>query len=81
MAYPDGGLVYSLTRDPDALADRQERVEAQGGVVVLERAPAELKGELDVFGEMPGGFELMKRIKEKLDPKGILSPGRFVGRM
>ena len=36
---------------------------------------------MDVFGERLGGFELMKKIKEKLDPKGILSPGRFVGRL
>ena len=81
VAYPDAGIVYSHTRDPDALADRQERASAQGGVVVLERAPSELKNDLDVFGETPGGFELMKQIKEKLDPKGILSPGRFVGRI
>ena len=48
---------------------------------MLERVPRELKNDLDVFGEIPGGFELMKKIKEKLDPKGILSPGRFVGRI
>ncbi len=81
VAYPDAGLVYSHTRDPDALADRQERADAQGGVVVIERAPSELKKDLDVFGETPGGFEFMQKIKEKLDPKGILSPGRFVGRI
>lgn len=81
VAYPDAGIVYSHTRDPDTLADRQERAAAQGGVVVLERAPSELKNDLDVFGETPGGFELMKKIKDKLDPKGILSPGRFVGRI
>ena len=81
VAYPDAGLVYSHTSDPEALGDRQERADAQGGVVVIERAPSELKSELDVYGETPGGFELMKQIKEKLDPKGILSPGRFVGRI
>jgi len=81
VAYPDAGVVYSHTRDPDALADRQERADAQRGGVVLERAPSELKNDLDVFGETPGGFELMKQIKKKLDPKGILSPGRFVGRI
>ena len=81
VAYPDAGIVYSHTRDPDALADRQERADAQEGLVVLERVPRELKNDLDVFGEIPGGFELMKKIKEKLDPKGILSPGRFVGRI
>lgn len=81
VAYPDVGIVYSHTQEPEALADRQECAATQGGVVVVERAPSELKNDLDVFGETPGGFELMKRIKEKLDPKGILSPGRFVGRI
>lgn len=81
VARPDAGIVYSRTMDTDALADRQEQAGALGGGVVLERAPVELKSELDVFGEIPGGFELMKRIKERLDPKGILSPGRFVGRI
>jgi glycolate oxidase FAD binding subunit len=81
VAYPDAGLVYSRTMDPDALGDRQERAAAQGGVVVIERAPTALKNELDVFGETPGGFELMRQIKAKLDPTGILSPGRFVGRI
>jgi glycolate oxidase FAD binding subunit len=81
IAYPESGLVYSRTNDADALTDRLERAAAQGGVVVVERAPSELKSELDVFGEKPGGFELMRQIKNKLDPKGILSPGRFVGRI
>jgi glycolate oxidase FAD binding subunit len=40
-----------------------------------------MKRELDVYGETPGGYELMRRIKEKLDPKDILSPGRYVGRI
>lgn len=81
VGYPDAGLVYSRTTDPDALVDRQERAAVQGGGVVVESAPAELKSELDVYGETPGGFELMRQIKTKLDPGGILSPGRFVGRI
>jgi glycolate oxidase FAD binding subunit len=81
VAYPDSGLVYSLTEDPDALADREEKARLLGGNVVVERAPSTIKIERDVFGEIPGGFALMKGIKEKLDPEGILSPGRFVGRL
>jgi glycolate oxidase FAD binding subunit len=81
VAYPDSGLVYSLTEDPEALADREEKARLLGANVVVERAPASVKGERDVFGEIPGGFTLMKSIKQKLDPEGILSPGRFVGRL
>jgi glycolate oxidase FAD binding subunit len=34
---------------------------------------------MDVWGETPAGFEIMRRLKERFDPDGILSPGRFVG--
>jgi glycolate oxidase FAD binding subunit len=81
LAYPDSGLVFSLTEDPDALSHREEQARLTGGNVVIERAPTALKTGRDVFGELPEGFSLMRRIKEKLDPKGILSPGRFVGRL
>jgi glycolate oxidase FAD binding subunit len=49
--------------------------------VVTETASAELKSTLDVWGGVVPGFHLMKRIKQKFDPSGILSPGRFVGRL
>ena len=81
VAFPDSGLVYSRTKDPEALADRLERAQTHGAGVVLERASSAIKQDIDVYGETPGGFDLMKRIKERLDPKGILSPGRFVGRL
>lgn len=81
VAYPDSGLVYSQTRDPEALANRRETAALCGANAVVERAPSSIKNGIDVFGEIPGGFEIMKHIKEKLDPRGILSPGRFVGRL
>jgi len=81
VAYPDSGLVYSHTRDLEALANRRESAALCGANAVVERAPSSIKNEIDVFGEIPEAFEIMKRIKEKLDPRGILSPGRFVGRL
>ena len=44
----------------------------------MESCPAASKQELDAWGEVPGGLEVMKRMKAELDPKGILNPGRFV---
>ncbi len=81
VAYPDSGLLYSQTRDLETLANRRETAALLGANAVLDRAPSSLKSEADVFGEIPEAFELMRRIKEKLDPAGILSPGRFVGRL
>jgi glycolate oxidase FAD binding subunit len=81
VAYPDSGLVYSLTRDPEALANRREAAGLWAANAVLERAPSSLKSDTDVFGEIPEAFFLMKALKEKVDPQRILSPGRFVGRL
>jgi hypothetical protein len=81
LCYPESGLVYARTDDRDAYSSLLETAREQKCNAVLEAGPPELKAELDVFGEIPGGYELMKRIKEKLDPSGILSPGRFVGRL
>jgi glycolate oxidase FAD binding subunit len=49
------------------------------GHLLLVEAPVEVKREVDAWGEPPEGFSLMKRIKDRFDPGGVLSPGRFVG--
>jgi len=60
-----------------------ERLRAEavglGGTLVVEQAAAELKPDLDLWGGGIEGLALMQRIKQTLDPGGILSPGRFVG--
>jgi glycolate oxidase FAD binding subunit len=53
----------------------------QGGAVIVEGCSAELKRQIEVWGEPPGGQSLMRRVKEQLDPRGTLSPGRFAGRI
>ena len=55
-------------------------VEGEGGSLVVERAPAELKATCEAWGSIkPEILEIMKRIKIEFDPAGCLSPGRFVG--
>ena len=49
--------------------------------VVIERCPNEVKGKIDVWGDSPEGMDIMRRIKQELDPAGILNPGRFAGRI
>ncbi len=52
----------------------------RGGSVVLQRAPLELKkrvGTWQTSGRNDLG--LMRRVKEKFDPRGGLNPGRFIG--
>jgi glycolate oxidase FAD binding subunit len=49
------------------------------GHAVMFAAPTELKLGIDVWGPSPPTLKLMREIKQKFDPKGILNPGRFVG--
>ena len=49
------------------------------GYVVVEAIDPVLKERVDVWGHVGGAFPLMKRLKETLDPQGILNPGRFAG--
>jgi glycolate oxidase FAD binding subunit len=48
-----------------------------GGTVVVLTAPARHREALDVWGPV-AGLELMRRLKDQLDPDHRLSPGRFV---
>jgi len=48
-----------------------------GGNLVVQRAPADLKKALPVWGEPGSDLPLMKRIRVELDPLGVMNPGRF----
>lgn len=50
-----------------------------GGNLVVHHAPAEVKSRLKIWGEKGPDICLIERVKERLDPMGIMSPGRFVG--
>jgi AcrR family transcriptional regulator len=55
-------------------------IEAEGGSLVVERAPADIKTVCDAWGTIsPETLTIMKRIKTEFDPQECLSPGRFVG--
>ncbi len=51
------------------------------GSLVVEQCPLALKQQFDVFGDLPDNFEVMRRLKNQMDPGGILNPGRFLGRL
>jgi glycolate oxidase FAD binding subunit len=46
---------------------------------VVEQAPPEAKPGLDVWGEVGPALATMRRLKDELDSRGVLNPGRFVG--
>jgi glycolate oxidase FAD binding subunit len=55
---------------------RSELEEAKGSLMILKQ-PANSK--LDCWGTAPDSLPLMRQIKSRFDPEGILSPGRFLG--
>ena len=59
----------------------REAAREEGGSALVEFCPLPLKAQIDVWGQHPQGMEVMRRIKQNFDPLGILSPGRFVGRL
>jgi len=63
------GLVLRLRRAAEDL----------GGTLLVEHCPWEYKRQMEVWGSPGDGFDVMRRIKAVWDPKGILSPGRFLG--
>jgi glycolate oxidase FAD binding subunit len=49
------------------------------GNLIVEAAPAALKERVCVWGRPQGDTVVMRRLKEQIDPAGVLNPGRFVG--
>jgi glycolate oxidase FAD binding subunit len=90
LIYPGLNLLYvtfALEDGADrAGADRlfhlvAELARASAGELVCEAAPPAAKRERDVFGTDPAALPLLRALKAHFDPDGVLSPGRFAGRL
>lgn len=63
-----------------AVSGLRAALAAEGGSLVVERAPRALKDTVDVWGPVaPEALAIMRRLKAEFDPGGVLNPGRFVG--
>jgi glycolate oxidase FAD binding subunit len=51
----------------------------RGGSVTLQRAPLALKNRVGTWDNGGDYLGLIRRVKEKFDPRGGMNPGRFVG--
>lgn len=78
VVYAGTGVAYLLTRrDPDAFARLRAEIEGLGGAVVLERATPEYKSAAGGAWGKPGApRSILRALKERFDPNGVLSPGR-----
>ena len=50
-----------------------------GGNLIVERSPRMIKEKVNVWGQTRSDVVVVRRLKAKLDPSGILNPGRYVG--
>jgi glycolate oxidase FAD binding subunit len=74
------GSVSPDTWAREIVAPLREALAAEGGSLVVERAPLDLKRAADVWGPVPEtALAVMRRLKAEFDPRGVLNSGRFVG--
>src|SRR5262245_60052728 len=60
----------------------REAVGGFDGTVVVHAGPRELRAMLDPWGPVePAAFAVMQRLRDEFDPRRVLNPGRFVGRL
>ena len=52
---------------------------SMGGSLFVTGGAALLPSGYDAWGDLGAALAIMRRIKERFDPRGILNPGRFVG--
>jgi len=78
------GLIYTASRPIDSSEARdgmeslrQPAIEA-GGYAVAMAVPPQFRGNLERWGYQPEAIDVMRRLKDRWDPAGILNPGVFL---
>lgn len=88
LAHAGSGIAYvhfplDAAADPARLlswiATLDQLVAKLRGHRVIERAPATIKQQCQVWGEPGNSFSMMQALKASFDPQRCLNPGRFLG--
>jgi glycolate oxidase FAD binding subunit len=84
-AHAGSGIVYgaldgdlTLPRVAAMLKELTDAAVRAEGNLVVPRCPVEWKRELPVWGRERGDLWLMRQVKDKLDPRHLFNPGRFI---
>jgi len=51
---------------------------AMSGYAIAMHVPDDWRGALNVWGDAPVSLDVMRALKAKWDPRGVLNPGAFV---
>jgi len=88
LAYPGLQLVYaSFALDASPAEAEVETIfrnvesisRRAGGGYVCEAAPTSAKAGRDMFGDLGASGSIVRELKQRFDPTGVLNPGRFAG--
>ncbi|HTI50240.1 MAG TPA: FAD-binding oxidoreductase [Planctomycetaceae bacterium] len=71
--------VTSASAARAALEPLREMVRQCRGNLVIERCDDAWKQELPIFGDPDPSWSWMRRLKQQLDPRGLLNPQRLLG--
>ena len=90
IADAGSGIVYVRVGQPEdgpaavfawALWALQTELVRRWGTSVVLSCPTLAKENLPLWGREPPGLSVMRALKGQFDPRAILNPGRFVGRI
>jgi glycolate oxidase FAD binding subunit len=77
-----GIIRMAFNTDVESAVDKISRLRVSAasvnGSLVIEQAAAEVRRRSDAWGDIGSTAGLMRAIKSRFDPKGLLNPGRFV---
>lgn len=57
----------------------RDKVREYSGYTVIENSGTFDKSKLNIWGDLPDSFPLMKKLKSEFDPVNVLNSGRFIG--
>ena len=79
-----GVIKYKI--NPDNIEDAvqiteniRDKVKKHTGYTVIENSGTFDKNKLNIWGDIPESFPLMRKLKSEFDPVNILNSGRFIG--
>jgi glycolate oxidase FAD binding subunit len=90
ISHAGSGILYShvlagksFRSKVDSFVELIEKLTAEAvkneGSLVVESSPLSIKKKVDVWGQSRSDYLVARRLKEQIDPSGILNRGRFVG--